>query len=137
MEGLEEVDLQEIWILVNQEVLKRILSVLPERHPSRRYIAGLESLYKKVEIQFSHSDERELPERVYDILSRLKDAAAHRLTASDARSVKPKALLDNFQRTMQCLFPDCFASPDPQHNYCAISHWRKGRKKRQEPPTAT
>ncbi|KAM6946208.1 interleukin-34 [Aplochiton taeniatus] len=141
VEGLEEADLQEVWFRVNQEVLKRILRVLPERHPSRRYVAGLESLYKKVEIQLSqshsHSDERELPERVNDILSRLKDAAGHRLKASDARSIQPKALLDNFQHTIQCLFPDCFPSPDPQYKYCAIAYWRKGRKKREEGPTAT
>lgn len=55
---LEEGDLQDVWLLVNQEVLKRILRVLPERHPSYKYTSDLEDLFRKIQQVFPpQSDE--------------------------------------------------------------------------------
>lgn len=58
MDDLEEGDLQDVWLLVNQEVLKRILRVLPVRHPSYKYTTDLEDLFRKVQQVFpTQSDE--------------------------------------------------------------------------------
>ncbi|XP_064808068.1 interleukin-34-like isoform X3 [Oncorhynchus masou masou] len=71
---LEEGDLQGVWLLVNQEVLKRILRVLPERHPSYKYTSDLEDLFRKIQQVFPpQSDEREPPERIEEIYNRVKE----------------------------------------------------------------
>ncbi|KAM9569355.1 interleukin-34 isoform 2-T4 [Salvelinus alpinus] len=58
VEDLEDGDLQDVWLLVNQEVLKRILRVLPVRHPSYKYTTDLEDLFRKVQQVFPpQSDE--------------------------------------------------------------------------------
>lgn len=57
VEGLEAQDLQEVWLLVNKEVLKHILRVLPERHPSYRYTFSLQDLFLKVQQVLPSPDE--------------------------------------------------------------------------------
>ncbi|XP_012994443.1 interleukin-34 [Esox lucius] len=121
----EEKDLQDVWLLINQEVLKRLLRVLPERHPSYKYTADLEDLFRKVQQLFPPpSDERETPELIEEIYNRVKDP-----NSKGWRFVTPKSLLDNCYRTMHCLFKDCFPSQDGEQDYCSFSYWRKGRKR--------
>ncbi|XP_041746977.1 interleukin-34-like isoform X2 [Coregonus clupeaformis] len=109
---LEEGDLQDVWLLVNQEVLKRILRVLPERHPSYKYTADLEDLFRKVQQVFPpQSDEKEPPERIEDIYNRVKEP-----DSKGWRFVTPKSLLDNCYRTMHCLFKNCFPSEDGEQD---------------------
>ncbi|XP_064808067.1 interleukin-34-like isoform X2 [Oncorhynchus masou masou] len=122
---LEEGDLQGVWLLVNQEVLKRILRVLPERHPSYKYTSDLEDLFRKIQQVFPpQSDEREPPERIEEIYNRVKEP-----NSKGWRFVTPKSLLDNCYRTMHCLFKNCFPSEDGEQDYCSTLHWRKGRKR--------
>uniref|UniRef100_A0A8C7PU24 Interleukin 34 n=1 Tax=Oncorhynchus mykiss TaxID=8022 RepID=A0A8C7PU24_ONCMY len=122
---LEEGDLQDVWLLVNQEVLKRILRVLPERHPSYKYTSDLEDLFRKIQQVFPpQSDEREPPERIEEIYNRVKEP-----NSKGWRFVTPKSLLDNCYRTMHCLFKNCFPSEDGVQDYCSTLHWRKGRKR--------
>ncbi|KAM3870248.1 interleukin-34 [Diretmus argenteus] len=137
VEGLEELVLQRLWFLVNQGVLKKVIRVLPERHPSRSYTAELESRFRDAEGVFvqAHPSEvfqQDLPQRIQDIWDRLTEEP-DKVPESSWRFVSPKSLLDNFRRTMQCLFSDCFVSTDGQHDYCDIAHWRKGRKKDLQP----
>lgn len=57
--------------------------------------------------------EKEPPEAVkyiWDVLGALPDGVPE----TDWRFASPKSLLDNFYRTMRCLFSDCFASQDTQ-----------------------
>ncbi|KAJ7998196.1 hypothetical protein DPEC_G00220080 [Dallia pectoralis] len=121
---VEEVDLQDLWRWVNKEVLKKLLRILPERHPSYKYTADLEGLFRQVEQVFPDSNERERPEPIEEIFNRLTDRHPN-----GWRFVTPKSLLDNCYRTMHCLFKDCFPSEDGEQDYCGIAHWRKGRKR--------
>ncbi|KAI1890029.1 hypothetical protein AGOR_G00169010 [Albula goreensis] len=128
VQGLETRDLQELWLLVNQEVLKKVLRVLPERHPSRKYTSDLEQLLRMVQqvfqqqqLQGPENEEREPPERIQDIWDRVRDPDMRAW-----KSVRPKALLDNCYRTMHCLFQDCFQSNE---DFCSVLHWRRGNKK--------
>ncbi|KAG7468695.1 hypothetical protein MATL_G00145770 [Megalops atlanticus] len=127
IKGVQVEDLQELWLLVNQEVLKKVVGVLPERHPSRRYSCNLEDLLGKVQQVFQmvqdRRDESEPPEQIQEIWERVRDPEA-----AGWKWVKPKALLDNCYRTMHCLFNDCFQAPE-QEDYCDVRHWRKGNKK--------
>lgn len=137
VEGLDELVLQRLWFQVNQGVLKKIIRVMPERHPSRPYTAELERRFKDAEGVFvqSHPAEvfqQELPETVQDIWDSLTEEPDIVLESS-WRFASPKSLLDNFCRTMYCLFSECFASTEAQQDYCAVSHWRKGRKKDLQP----
>ncbi|XP_048825267.1 interleukin-34-like [Brienomyrus brachyistius] len=117
--------LQHLWVMVNQEVLKKTLRILPERHPSRRHISDLERLLKMVQ-QVQHeveeeAEEEEPPEEIKDIMAKLRD--------SDVRTwkwVTPKSLVDNCFRTMHCLFDDCFLNSNA--DYCNFASWRKDRK---------
>ncbi|KAL4613683.1 interleukin-34-like [Arapaima gigas] len=127
---LELRDLQELWLLVNQEVLKKILLVLPERHPSRHYTSSLQELLRMVQQVFQQlqdvpGDEDELPEQIEEIWAQLRDP-----NSTGRKQMTPKALVDNCYRTMHCLFSDCFPRSDSnsQQNYCSILHWRKGKK---------
>ncbi|XP_071761902.1 interleukin-34 [Centroberyx gerrardi] len=137
VEGLEELVLQRLWFQVNQGVLKKIIRVLPERHPSRPYMAELESRFRDAEGVFvqAHPPEvfqQELPDSIQDIWDRLTEEP-DRVPESSWRYASPKSLLDNFRRTMQCLFTDCFASTDAHDDYCGVAYWRKGRKKLLQP----
>ncbi|KAM4619375.1 interleukin-34 [Polymixia lowei] len=137
VEGLEELVLQRLWFQVNQGVLKKILRVLPERHPSRPYTFELERRFKDTEGVFvqaypSEAFQKELPESIQDIWDRMTEEPDS-IPDSSWRFIFPKSLLENFRRTMHCLFSDCFQSTDAQHNYCSVSHWRKGRKKDLQP----
>ncbi|XP_056137997.1 interleukin-34 [Lampris incognitus] len=137
VEGLEELVLQRLWFQVNQGVLKKVLRVLPERHPSRPYIAELESRFRDAEGVFVHSYptealQGELPDSIQDIWDKMTEEP-DRVPESSWRFASPKSLLDNFCRTMHCLFSYCFPSMDPQRNYCGVSHWKKGRKKDLQP----
>lgn len=127
VEGLVDIDLQEVWLLVNQEVLKRILGVLPERHPSYRYTFRLQDLFMKVQQVFPSPEERDLPERIQEICERVKDRNYPGWTF-----VTPMSLLNNFYRTMHCLFSDCFSSQEPGTNHnCSVSDGQKDRRKLQ------
>ncbi|GAA6229790.1 interleukin-34 isoform X1 [Lates japonicus] len=137
VEGLDELVLQRLWFQVNQGVLKKIIRVLPERHPSRSYTAELERRFMDAEGVFvqSHPAEafqQELPETIQDIWDSLTEEPDI-VPESSWRFASPKSLLDNFCQTMYCLFSECFASTEAQQDYCGVSFWRKGRKKDLQP----
>ncbi|XP_069573010.1 interleukin-34 [Brachyistius frenatus] len=137
VEDLDKLVLQRLWFQVNQGVLKKIIRVMPERHPSRLYTAQLESRFRDAEGVFvqSHPAElfqQELPETIQDIWDRLTEEP-DRVPESSWRFASPKSLLDNFCRTMYCLFSECFAGTDAQRDYCSVSRWRKGGKKDLQP----
>uniref|UniRef100_A0A8C4ETR4 Interleukin 34 n=1 Tax=Dicentrarchus labrax TaxID=13489 RepID=A0A8C4ETR4_DICLA len=137
VEGLDELVLQRLWFQVNQGVLKKILRVMPERHPSRPYTAELEIRFRDAEGVFVHSHpaevfQQELPEVIQDTWDHLTEEP-DRVPESRWRYASPKSLLDNFCHTMHCLFSECFASKEAQQDYCSVSYWRKGRKKDLEP----
>ncbi|XP_039989960.1 interleukin-34 isoform X2 [Xiphias gladius] len=119
--GLDELVLQRLWFQVNQGVLKKIIRVMPERHPSRPYTAELERRFRDAEGVFvqSHPAEvfqQDLPETIQDIWDRLTEEP-DREPDSNWRFVSPKSLLDNFCHTMYCLFSECFASTEAQQDY--------------------
>ncbi|XP_030586438.1 interleukin-34 [Archocentrus centrarchus] len=133
IEGLNELVLQRLWFQVYQGVLKKIIQVLPQRHPSRPYTAELERRFRDAEGVFvqSHPAEvfqEDLPNKIQDIWDSLTEEP-DRVPESSWRFASPKSLLDNLCHTMYCLFSECFSSADVQENYCEVSHWRKGRKK--------
>ncbi|XP_028442111.1 interleukin-34 isoform X2 [Perca flavescens] len=76
--------------------------------------------------------QQELPETIQEIWDNLTEES-DRVPESSWRLASPKSLLDNFCHTMHCLFSECFASTEAQQDYCAVSHWRKGRKKPSHP----
>lgn len=136
VEGVDELLLQRLWFQVNQGILKKIIRVMPERHPSRPYTAELEMRFRDVEGVFvqSHPAEvfqQELPDSVQDIWDHLTEEP-DKVPESSWRFASPKSLLDNLCHTMHCLFSKCFAT-EAQHDYCGVSHWRKGRKKDVKP----
>ncbi|KAF3689128.1 Interleukin-34 [Channa argus] len=137
VEGLEDFILQRLWFQVNQGVLKKILRVMPERHPSRPYTTELEKRFRDVEgvfVQSHHAEvfQQEPPETIQDIWDRLTEEP-DRVPDSSWRFASPKSLLDNLYRTMYCLFSECFPSKEAQQDYCGVSYWRKGRKKDLQP----
>ncbi|XP_047452756.1 LOW QUALITY PROTEIN: interleukin-34 [Mugil cephalus] len=137
VEGLEELVLQRLWFQVNQGILKKIIRVMPERHPSRPYTVELERRFRDVEGVFvqSHPAEafhQELPDVIQDIWDSLTEEP-DRVPESSWRFASPKSLLDNLCRTMFCLFSECFASTEAQQDYCGVSHWRKGGRKTYSP----
>ncbi|XP_029008466.1 interleukin-34 [Betta splendens] len=132
VQGLDDFVLQRLWFQVNQGVLKKILRVLPERHPSRPYTAELASRFNDVEDIFrqAHGPEvlqQEIPDAIQDIFDSLTEIPDS-VPKSGWRLASPKSLLDNFSHTMHCLFSNCFTNQTAQ-DYCAVSYWRKGRKK--------
>ncbi|KAM9753488.1 interleukin-34 [Menidia menidia] len=132
VEGLEDLVLQRLWLQVNQGVLKKILRVLPERHPSRSYTAELERRFQDVEGVFvlSHPAEvfqQELPETLQDIWDQLTEEP-ELVPESSWRLASPKSLVDNLCHTMLCLFSECFASTEAPPDHCAVSHSKRGRK---------
>ncbi|XP_030621992.1 interleukin-34 [Chanos chanos] len=144
-EGVLTSDLQDLWLMVNQEVVKKVLRVLPERHPTRhRYLTELEKLFRMfqqnydAEVKKDTDEERELPVRIQNIWDRLSDR-----DYKGWRSVTPKSLLDNCYRTMHCLFQQqCFRDQEGEYDYCSILHWRKGKREiyhstTQQPTTQT
>ncbi|KAL7878749.1 hypothetical protein AOLI_G00097230 [Acnodon oligacanthus] len=128
-EDVELMHLQGLWLTVTQKGIKKILQVLPEKHPTRhKYLTGLENLFRMYE-QYGtllSPGEEEPPDSIKDIWERLSET-----DYQGWRSVTPKSLLDNCYRTMHCLFKECF-STDGNYDYCNILHWRKG--KRTTPP---
>ncbi|XP_047209220.1 interleukin-34 isoform X2 [Girardinichthys multiradiatus] len=132
MEGLDELVLQRLWFQVNQGILKKIIRVLPERHPSRPYTAELERRFRDAEGVFvqSHPAEvfqQELPEMIQDIWDQLTEEPG-RVPESSWRFASPKFLVDNLCHTMYCLFWECFSSTEASQDYCKVSHSKKGRK---------
>lgn len=118
-------DLQDLWFKITEKGIKRILNVLPEKHPTRRkYLTNLDTLYSVIQESYpmQNSDEREIPEVINGILDRLKDQEYQ-----GWKSVTPKSLLDNCYRTMHCLFKDCFLNSSNDTEYCNPQHWRKGK----------
>ncbi|XP_066541563.1 interleukin-34 [Hoplias malabaricus] len=114
--------LQKLWLDVAMSSIKKILRVLPERHPTRtRYLTNLEELFKMSEqLLIDNLQEDDFPESIWNILERLKDP-----NYKGWRSVTPKSLLDNCYRTMHCLFRPCFQREGADDDYCNILHWRK------------
>ncbi|XP_077424218.1 interleukin-34 [Vanacampus margaritifer] len=132
VDNLEEVHLQRMWFLVNHGVLKKIIRVMPERHPSRPYTTELERRLQDAEGVFVQSYppevfQQELPDAIQDIWDCLTEES-DRVPESRWRFASPKSLLDNFCHTMHCLFSDCFATTETQ-NQLDSSHCQKGRKK--------
>ncbi|XP_077566478.1 interleukin-34 [Stigmatopora nigra] len=130
---LEELHLQRMWFLVNHSVLKRIIRVLPERHPSRPYTTTLERRLQDAEGVFvqSHPPEafqQELPGAIQDIWDCLTEESG-RVPESSWRSASPKSLLDNLCHTMHCLYTECFANTETQ-DHLDFSSCKK------KPPTA-
>ncbi|XP_034091898.1 interleukin-34 [Gymnodraco acuticeps] len=137
VEGLDELVLQRLWFQVNRGVLKKIIRVMPERHPSRQYTTELERRFRDAEGVFvqSHPAEvfqQELPESIQDTWDHLTEEPS-RVPESSWRSASPKSLLDNLCHTMHCLFSECFASTETKQDYCSVSHWKKGKKKNVRP----
>ncbi|XP_067276555.1 interleukin-34 [Pseudorasbora parva] len=123
-EPVQNKDLQDLWLLVSQQGIKRVLRVLPERHPTRcKYLSHLEDLFRDVEAVFPRDEERDRPESIQKIFDRLEDPYYQ-----GWKSVTPKSILDNSYRTMLCLFKECFSKEDDQYNYCEILNRRKGKK---------
>ncbi|XP_056273078.1 interleukin-34 [Pseudoliparis swirei] len=132
VEQLDALVLQRLWFQVNQGVLKKIIRVMPKRHPSRPYTTELERRFRDAEGVFvqSHPTEvfqRELPETIQDTWDHLTEET-DRVPESSWRFAPPKLLLDNFCHTMHCLFSECFAGTEAQQHYCVVSHLRKGRQ---------
>lgn len=137
MEEINDLVLQRLWFQVNQGILKKIIRVLPERHPSRSYTAELERRFKDAEGVFvqSHPPEvfqQELPESIQVLWDHLTEEP-DMVPESSWRLAFPKSLLDNLCNTMYCLFSECFDSTEPEQDYCEVSQWRKGRKKDLQP----
>ncbi|KAL7871218.1 hypothetical protein SRHO_G00087150 [Serrasalmus rhombeus] len=129
-EDVNLMHLQGLWLTVAQKGIKKILQVLPEKHPTRRkYLTGLENLFRMYEQHgtLPSPGEEETLGSIGGILERLSEP-----DYQGWRSVKPKSLLDNCYRTMHCLFKECF-SPDGNYDYCNILHWRKGRRTTPQP----
>ncbi|XP_052008368.1 interleukin-34-like [Xyrauchen texanus] len=121
-------DLQDLWLLVSQQGIKRILKVLPERHPTRRkYLSNLENLFRDFQVQYSQQnpshEERDLPDSIQNISDNLRDPYYQ-----GWKSVTPKSLLDNCYRSMLCLFKDCFSTDDDSYDYCEVLNRRKEKK---------
>ncbi|NP_001122173.1 interleukin-34 isoform X1 [Danio rerio] len=123
-------DLQDLWLYVSQQGIKKVLRVLPERHPTRRkYLSDLENLFKKFETVFkegNHEDQenvRERPESLQTIWDHLTEQ-----DYKGWKSVTPKSILDNCYRTMLCLFKECFTKEDDNYDYCEVYNRRKERK---------
>uniref|UniRef100_A0A8C5EZ61 Interleukin 34 n=1 Tax=Gouania willdenowi TaxID=441366 RepID=A0A8C5EZ61_GOUWI len=120
MDGVDELVLQRLWFQVNQGVLKKIIQVLPKRHPSRSYTAELERRFKDAEGVFvlSHPAEvfyQELPETIQDIWDRLTEEPERMVDTSWGYAF-PKSLLDNLCHTMYCLFHECFSNTEDQQD---------------------
>lgn len=127
-EPVQQRDLQDLWLWVSQQGIKRVLRVLPERHPTRRkYLSNLENLFRDFEALYNHQnpsdEERVLPEKIQNIWDRLTDQ-----DYEGWKSVTPKSILDNCYRTMLCLFKECFSKEDDNYDYCEVLNWRKGKK---------
>ncbi|XP_051725633.1 interleukin-34 [Ctenopharyngodon idella] len=127
-EPVQQRDLQDLWLLVSQQGIKRVLKVLPERHPTRRkYLSNLENLFRDFEALYKqrnlNDEERDPPESIQNIQNRLLDPYYQ-----GWKSVTPKSLLDNCYRTMLCLFKECFSNEDDNYDYCEVLNWRKGKK---------
>ncbi|XP_056110250.1 interleukin-34 [Rhinichthys klamathensis goyatoka] len=127
-EPVQRRDLQDLWLLVSQQGIKRVLMVLPERHPTRRkYLSNLENLFRDFQALFHHGNpvdpERVLPESIENIRDRLTDSYYQ-----GWKSVKPKSILDNSYRTMLCLFKECFSKEDDNYDYCEVLNRRKEKK---------
>ncbi|XP_034032853.1 interleukin-34 isoform X2 [Thalassophryne amazonica] len=118
VDGVDKLVLQRLWFQVNQGVLKKIIRVLPEKHPSRPYTAMLETRFRDAEGVFRQSHpsevfERDLPQTIQDIWERLTDLP-DTVPQSSWRCALPKSLLDNFCHTMHCLFSECFEGTEAQ-----------------------
>lgn len=116
-------DLQELWLFASQQGIKKVLKVLPERHPTRRkYLSNLENLFRSFEALYNQQhpkdEKRELPESIQNIWDNMG--------GNGWKSVTPKSILDNCYRTMLCLFKDCFTE-EGSDDYC-VPNWRKGKK---------
>uniref|UniRef100_A0A3Q3W468 Uncharacterized protein n=1 Tax=Mola mola TaxID=94237 RepID=A0A3Q3W468_MOLML len=117
---VEGLVLQRLWFQVNQGILKKIIRVLPERHPSRSYTAELERRFRDVEGVFVQSHpaevlEQDLPEGIQDTWDHLTEDP-DRVPEYRWRYASPKSLLDNFCHTMHCLFSECFPSTEVQQD---------------------
>ncbi|XP_052387010.1 interleukin-34 [Carassius gibelio] len=118
-------DLQDLWLTISMQGIKKVLNVLPVRHPTRqKYLSNLDNLFKQFEVVYSQQNppngEREYPERIQDIFDRLQSDEGW-------KSVTPKSILDNCYRTMLCLFKECFTKEDDRYDYCD-ENWRRGNK---------
>ncbi|XP_018582138.1 interleukin-34 isoform X2 [Scleropages formosus] len=111
-----EADIQDLWFFLYNEVLKKLLRILPEKHPSRNYTFEVQDLLLKVQhfAQQLHEnpEERLYPERIEDTWHKVTDP--HNTVW---KWVKPKALMDNFYRSMHCVFPYCFPTKDGQPDW--------------------
>lgn len=115
-------DLRVLWIHTSKEGIKKVLKVLPERHPTRRkYLSKLDEFFRHFEGLFYQQNDamRELPESIQNILENTEK--------NGWRSVTPKSILDNCYRTMLCLFEECFKNENDNINYCE-PNGRKGNQ---------
>ncbi|XP_052437487.1 interleukin-34 [Carassius gibelio] len=127
-EPLQQRDLQDLWLWISHQGIKRVLRVLPERHPTRtKYLSNLENLFRRFEEVYNQKNPREeervLPERIDNIWERLTDQ-----DYEGWKSVTPKSILDNCYRTMLCLFKECFSKEDDNYDYCKVLNWSNGTK---------
>ncbi|XP_039618782.1 interleukin-34 isoform X1 [Polypterus senegalus] len=115
--GVTEASLQELWLYINKEVLKKILQVLPQKHPSWSYVQQLEHLLGLVEQLFPQPKEDEWPEKIYQIYTNVMDPYP-----AAWKKVTPKALLDNCLRVMEKLFP-CINRKRKRKQSTDLSAW--------------
>nr|WAB71032.1 interleukin 34 [Takifugu obscurus] len=125
--------LQQLWFQVYQGVLKKIIRVLSERHPSRSYTAELERRFQDAEGVFVQSHpvevfQQELPEAIQETWDHLTEDP-ERVPESRWRYASPKALLDNLCYTMHCLFRECFPSTELHQTVVSLSGGRAGRNR--------
>ncbi|KAI5098167.1 interleukin-34 precursor, partial [Silurus meridionalis] len=112
-------DLQDLWVKVTVNSIERILTVLPERHPTRyKYLNNLDSLFKTIQESYPKRNSDEVrtktsnyPESIEKALESLQSTDLQRM-----KSVTPKSLFDNCYRTMHCLFQDCFPRNSSQND---------------------
>ncbi|XP_043937243.1 interleukin-34 [Protopterus annectens] len=87
-------DLQYLWIIINAEILQKILKVLPEKHFSRNYIQVLSDTFDYMN-DINTYENNVIQEIQRRILQNNK---------ANWKDVKPKALLDNCYKVMQDIF---------------------------------
>uniref|UniRef100_A0A3P9BXW1 Interleukin 34 n=1 Tax=Maylandia zebra TaxID=106582 RepID=A0A3P9BXW1_9CICH len=124
-EGLNDLVLQRLWFQVYQGVLKKILWVLPTRHPSRPYTAELERRFKDAQAVFMQSHpaevfQEDLPEKIQDIWDSLTEKPENMPESSG------DLLLQSLSWT---IVPHHVLFSSHLFSDCEVSHWRKGRKK--------
>lgn len=95
-----EPSLRFLWVSVNVQVLKKVLAVLPEKHPSWEYAQDLFHLFEHLDEEYNSYDQGNVDALVWDVVEQGLFANA----GSSWKAVRPKALLDNCAKVMWLLY---------------------------------